>query len=220
MLGIALYLLKNLVITRSLNYSQLIECVQICIYCCANITDKRVVLNALSLLGIVYNISISKFSDSSNSNGVDDNIDEDILDPILLSTNEMHQLSNLIQTSIKSPAMLAIISELLSYTSPEVNHVIKLDNEEKPDDHSKGIELNSFVMIFFEIGIIHQTRADPSFWVIGCEYGVRLAGLLDGMLNLLSILASQMHESSFWNLPIATLIAEKVCRQIQCGVKN
>jgi hypothetical protein len=67
------------------------------------------------------------------------------------------------------------------------------------------------------------TKGDPRFWVLGHEFGLRQHGMLDGVLELLSLIgaSAEFRDDSlraFMTGSMAMSLAEMICQQIQCAV--
>lgn len=169
--GLALATLKNLVSSRCLTYNQLLSSTHAALSCIESTDDIRVTAAGFSLLSSIIALSSSSFADKSNlmSANKDEFTDSDT-EPIILAKDESTSLTNTVCRGTMSSSVVIMIFRMLE---SQMNNSIITDNADKES-----------------IGSAVVSKADPSMWLKGSEFGHRQGGMYDGLLSLVATVAS------------------------------
>ena len=205
--ALSLQLLRYLCMYSTLQESHLLASVNACVECFnddLNTGDKKVSGCALSLLACIYKFSApaSELTAAGNQNSM-----------------KARSLLAYVERTVVSSKVLDVIVDLLSYlfTSSEKESRIEQCNTDMWNivRYTFGNNDSQASKMF--------TKGDPRFWVLGYEFGLRQHGMLDGVLELLSLIgaSAEARDDSlrgFMTGPLAMSLAEMICQQIQCAV--
>lgn len=205
--ALSLQLLRYLCMYSTLQESHLLASVNACVECFnddLNTGDKKVSGCALSLLACIYKFSVS--SSELNAAGNQHSM-------------KTRSLLAYVERTVVSSKVLDVIVDLLSYlfTSSEKESRIEQSNVDMWNivRYTFGNNDSQSSKLF--------TKGDPRFWVLGHEFGLRQHGMLDGVLELLSLVGASAESRDdslrvFMTGSMAMSLAEMICQQIQCAV--
>ena len=167
-----------------------------------SVGDKKIISCTFSLLACVYKFALTKMEIAVTA--TDTSI-----------TSKAREILFLVEKSAMMPRILDSMSELLSYL------FTASEKESRINDASDGI----WTGVRYSFGAESQrnkpqTKADTTFWVLGYEFGVRQHGMLDGVLELLSLLVESRNEDiqRFFRESQGISFSEMICQQIHCTV--
>ena len=116
-------------------------------------------------------------------------------DNVITTMEKENLVDKIIEAVSSSSSLLEIIHGLLTF----------LSNQKRFLDTLEQTPLNSEL----------RSRADSSLWVLGAEFGARHEGILDGVLQLLAIVAEV--KPSFTRRDDGYRVVSLVCKQLQLG---
>ena len=169
--GLALATLRNLVSSRCLAYNQLLSSTHAALSCIESTDDIRVTAAGFSLLSSIIALSSSSADKQGNVSNInkEDFADSDT-EPILLAKEECTALTNAVCRGAMSNSVAIVIFRVLESHLNSNNTASHVDNE-----------IVSGAVV---------SKADPSMWLTGSEFGHRQGGMYDGLLSLISTIAS------------------------------
>ena len=209
--ALSLQLLRYLCMYSTLQESHLLASVNACVECFnddMNTGDKKISGCALSLLACIYKFSMLKVEVASDFSTAGNQ-----------SSMKVRSLLSYIERTLVSSKVLDVIVDLLSYlfTSSEKESRIEQSKTDLWNNASYSFGNNES-----QAGK-PCTKGDARFWVLGSEFGLRQHGMLDGVLELLSLIGASAESRDddlrrFMTGSLAMSLAEMICQQIQCTV--
>eukprot|EP01038_Epipyxis_sp_PR26KG_P006132 gene6132-8455_t len=212
--ALSLLILRNLIATKSFAFDHLKSCCEIGIHCCINYDDLTIQKASFAMLATIASLVRDAMTHSDthvNDNTLNDEADvsetdNDIFDPIHLKLEEISLLWGfLIKMGLSKDVLLSLKNSLF------VNK-INIKNI------SKSLLSNE------------STRANPLEWIVGCEFGMRQHGLLDGPISFIATVSSIISYNNITTLANnnkiianfllsddSVMIAQLICRNLHVG---